>query len=180
MRTAKNTAAWVVGLLLICCLGCARHILTPAKERQTTASARPAWGPQVEGLQCRLRPVRRIWCVGETPTLKVDLRNDGPRIFAFVHSSDAPLYGLCVDGYWHRRLKPTATQGRVWPLAPGVEFTDLSVSLPEAGPAPLTHGRHTIQIAFTFEGVEVVSNPIGVEIVTSATGAAKPSITSGR
>ncbi|MHC4707514.1 MAG: hypothetical protein ACYS8I_10570, partial [Planctomycetota bacterium] len=35
------------------------------------------WGEPVEGIQCQLRPDKIKWHLGETPTLKADIRNHG-------------------------------------------------------------------------------------------------------
>jgi len=52
-------------------------------------------------------------------------------------------------------------------LGPGVEILDLSAVLPHDARSLLTPGRHVIQVAFSFEGIEVVSNPVDIEIAGS-------------
>lgn len=158
-------------LMLICVavalsgIGCARHAARPVKSPEVAAWAEPVWGPATQGLQCRLRPVRRVWHAPEAPEFKIDLRNQGKRIFAFASSEQVPLHAIGVDGRWYACPRPMRAEGPVWPLAPGVEFAGLPVVLPSDTGLPLAAGRHTIQIAFSFEGLEVISNPVGIEIL---------------
>jgi len=114
-----------------------------------------------------LRPVRRVCPGGESPTFKVDLRNRGGRIFAFLCGEQVPLHGFAVDGQWRRRPSPAPVEGKVRALGPGVEILDLTVALPDEARTLLTPGRHVVQLAFSFEGVEVPSNPVEIEIVGS-------------
>jgi len=114
-----------------------------------------------------LRPVRRVCPGGESPTFKVDLRNRGGRIFAFLCGEQVPLHGFAVDGQWRRRPSPAPVVGKIRALGPGVEILDVTVALPDEARTLLTPGRHVVQLAFSFEGVEVPSNPVEIEIVGS-------------
>lgn len=159
-----------IGLLILVIsmmpgLGCARRSLrSQVTKVETVAPALPTWGLNSEGLQCRLRPTKRIWRPGEPPVFRADLRNQGTRMFAFVRSSDTPWRSFCIDSRWHPRPTAPAVEGKVRPLGPGVEFMDLPVSLPESLCTHLGPGRHRVQIAFSFEGVEVVSGPVDIEV----------------
>jgi hypothetical protein len=108
-----------------------------------------------------------VWRSGETPVFKADLRNQGKRTFAFLNSERVPLSRISVDDRWYPYPASGAVQGPVWPLAPGVEFTNLPVSLPTDMQRSLTPGPHIIRVAFSFEGVEAVSNLVGIEILAS-------------
>ena len=156
----------VVSQVTLYC-GCARQTAAPVRQAERAAWAEPVWGPATEGLQCRLRPAKRLWRSGETPVFKADLRNHGKRTFAFVNSERVPLSGISVDDRWYPYPTSGAVQGRVWPLAPDVEFTNLPVSLPTDMQLSLAPGPHIIRVAFSFEGVEVVSNVVGIEILAS-------------
>jgi len=96
----------------------------------------------------------------------VDLRNRGKRIFAFLSTDPIPVHEFSVDGRRYRLMSPSVVQGgHVQPLAPGVEFSNLPANLP--GQVHLAPGRHTVYISFQLEGIEVVSNPVGIEILNS-------------
>ncbi|MBN2131427.1 MAG: hypothetical protein JW741_18140 [Sedimentisphaerales bacterium] len=149
--------------------GCARHRLVPLAPvtrpaKNATAWSKPSWGPETEGLQCRLRPTKRLWHPNGDPSFKVDLRHRGKRIFAFDASEPLPLRRVVVDGREYPASSPPASQGRLSPLAPGMELTNQPVSLPRSVYASLATGPHTIQIVFAFEDVEVVSNRVAIEV----------------
>ncbi len=165
MTALKLALSLMLGIVLTSVPGCSRHVAGPPKPSARLTPAEPTWGPQVEGLQCRLRPVKRVCPAGESPTFKIDLRNRGERVFAFLGSEQVPLHGFAVDGQWRRRSSPAPVEGKARALGPGVEILDLAVVLPDEARALLTPGRHVVQLALSFEGVEVPSNPVGIEIV---------------
>ncbi len=173
MTNVRCVAVLVAGLLAMLCLSCHSHTVLSAGRAGGSAWAAPTWGPDAEGLQCRLRPVKQTWQTDESPAFKVDLQNHGMRIFAFTRSPDVPLHEFSVDGRWYRCPAPAPAPCRVWPLAPKVEFPDLPVTLPQAVCGPLPPGRHTIQVAFVLEGIEVVSNPVGIEVTALAESPAR-------
>jgi len=143
------------------CMGCARpSLIRPDKKKEEPVWIKPTWGMEAEGLQCRLRPARRVWQTQETPTFKVDLRNGGKRIFAFAACESLPVHRIIVDGRVRPWPSPPTKAGKNRPFAPGVEFTDLPLSLSVS----LSAGRHVIQVVLSFEEVEVVSNPVTIEI----------------
>lgn len=165
MTSVKRIAALMIGVVAA---GCAPDTFIGMRQAQDAALATPPWGPEAEGLQCRLRPEKRAWQAGEPLAFKVDLRNRGTRIFAFPRSAEVSPREFSVDGRWRRWPTPPVTACRMWPLAPKVEFPGLPVTLPERICGPLPRGRHTLEVAFAFEGIEVVSNPVRVEITASA------------
>jgi hypothetical protein len=150
----------VVALTVLSCSSCARDAAAPAQQQ-----SQPAWGTQVQGLQCRLRPLGTAWHAGEPPCFAVDLRNGGQRTFAFIGGTQAPVYQVSVDRRWYRLVNPPV-QGKVQALAPGVEIADAPLSLSDSMHLPLKPGRHTIQVSFLFEGLEVVSNPVRIKVLS--------------
>ncbi|NLH43780.1 MAG: hypothetical protein GX448_18225 [Planctomycetes bacterium] len=148
-------------------IGCSRHVAVVRKSRPVHRVAQPQaeWGPLAGGLQCRLRPVKRAYPPGESPAFKVDLSNRGSRVFAFIQSEQAPLDRFAIDGRWKPWPSRPPTDGKTLALGPGVEFTELPAVLPADAQSSLTAGPHTIQVAFSFEGIEVVSNPVEIEII---------------
>lgn len=156
-------------LLLLCLLaaglGCQRRAASPGgpPARERAEFAAPAWGIAAAGLQCRLRPTKRLWHAGETSIFRVDLRNRGPRVFALVVDPLRPDR-ISIDGKWQQRLAPDSTGRKIMPFGPASDFTDLPCTLPPQTASLLTQGRHTVRIAFVFEGIEVTSNPVEIEI----------------
>jgi hypothetical protein len=158
-------------------LSCARHASrasvaqkpkpTQRKVIQRATPAQLEWGPAASGLQCRLRPIKRVCPAGESPAFKADLRNQGGRVFAFLQGQQAPLDRFAIDGCWHPWPARPSVAARTLALGPGVEFPDLPATFPPNAQSYLTPGPHTIQVAFLFEGIEVVSNPVEIEIIGS-------------
>jgi hypothetical protein len=151
-------------------MGCARHasrasVAQRAKPIRRAAPTQVEWGPEAAGLQCRLRPVKRVFPAGESPAFKVDLRNRGGRVFAFVKTDQAPLEEFAIDGRWRPWPDRPPTDGKIVAFGPGVEFPDLPLTLPANAQSDLVSGPHVVQVAFSFEGIEVVSNPVEIEIV---------------
>lgn len=174
METLKK-GVLVVLVLLAAGAGCARRTSVVKRPIQSAPSTTPrlspaaevTWGPVSDGLQCRLRPIKRVYAPGESPAFKIDLRNRGGRVFAFFRGEQAPVYQFSIDGQWHRWPTRPPTEGKVQAFGPGVEFLDLPVTLPPDARPLLTPGPHTVQLAFSFEGVKVVSNPVEIEISES-------------
>lgn len=153
----------ILSLLILSCPGCHRRSENGAPPRvEPVTSTAPTWGVQTEGLQCRLRPVKRLWNPNEPILFKLDLRNQGKRVFAV---SD-PIYpdGVSVDGRWHHRPQPSNVGAKVRALGPGAELAGLSLSLPAATQLPLGPGPHRIQVSFVFEGIQVRSGAAAIEI----------------
>jgi len=148
-------------------IGCARHASTAQRTRpiRRAAPVQLEWGPAAEGLQCLLRPIKRICPAGESPAFKVDLCNRGGRVFAFVRGERTPLDRFAIDGHWLPWPDRAPVNGRTLAFGPGVEFPDLPATLPANAQSYLTPGTHVVQVAFSFEGVEVVSNPVEIEII---------------
>ena len=151
--------------LLVAAQGC-----TAPGTSQTTehlAWGEPSWGPSAEGLQCRLRADRRDWLISETPVLQFDLRNDGKRTFAFWPAQKMQLCEIEFDGKWRRWPDTVMIDSQVWPLAPGAQYNAVTIELDKRFGIKLAPGRHILRIAFTLEGVRVVSNPVGIKILAS-------------
>lgn len=168
MRTFEYRL-WIAVAIAVTDVGCRTRHETAVVHRpmqQRIAPTEVTWGPSAEGLQCRLRPIKRLVGEGESPTFKVDLRNQGGRVFAFVPGPQAPLYRFAVDGRWYP-WPQRPTDGKTQALGPGVEIADMPLILPVDTPSLLAPGWHTVQVAFSFEGVEVVSNPVEIQMTGS-------------
>jgi hypothetical protein len=166
MLDARNGVVFLLCLLVVGGLGCGGRLAEsaiPAKEREV-AFTTPTWGPSSQGLQCRLRPTKRLWRVSEIATFKVDLRNRSKRIFALTCEPLRPA-GVSIDGQWRRWPDSGPEGARILPFGAGAERADLVLSLPRETACLLTNGRHIIRIAFLFEGIKVVSNSVEIEIV---------------
>jgi hypothetical protein len=165
MAHARNGVAFLLCLLAAGTPGCRKESVRPARPsvEAKTEFAAPAWGAAENGLQCRLRPTKRLWRAGEAPAFRVDLRNEGRRIFALAVEPLQPQR-IAIDTQWRRSASETEGR-RVAPFGPGSEFIDLPLVLPPEAMGRLTEGRHIIRIAFVFEGIEVASNPVEIEIV---------------
>ena len=145
--------------------GCRTPPAKPIVPKPDPAWLEPTWGEAAEGLQCRLRPDRRIWQVGERPGFKVDIRNQGKRIFAFLPFHQLQLCRIQFDGKRYQWPSPFMIDSPVWPLAPGAQFNDIAITLHERFKINLAPGRHIVRVVFLLEGIEVVSNPVGIEIL---------------
>ncbi len=110
-------ATFVVLLLVAGAIGCARHtsVARTARPVRKAAPTQMQWGPAAEGLQCRLRPVKRACPAGESPAFKIDLRNRGSRVFAYVQSDRIPLDRFAIDGSWRPWPDRRPTTARSWP-----------------------------------------------------------------
>jgi len=167
MRKVGNLVLLVSGLAIVLAPGCGRHSKAPAKPAARLVRTSPTWGPETEGLQCRLRPTKRIWTLGETITFKLDIRNRGKRLFAFDAREPIHVDRVGLDDRWHRWPRSQTTAAQVRPLGPGVELADLALALPATIGLPLDPGHYSLRVAFLFEGVEVASNPVGIEIAAA-------------
>jgi hypothetical protein len=47
----------------------------------------------------------------------------------------------------------------------GVQFDDIPIVLHEQFGINITPGRHIVRVALALEGVQVVSNPVGIKIL---------------
>lgn len=166
MGTLKYSSL-VVLVVVAVGVGCARRAPVGQTQIQRVAPIEVGWGPAAEGLQCRLRPTRRVVAAGENPAFRIDLCNRGGRVFAFLCGEQAPVHQVSIDGRWRRWPERPPTDGKIRALGPGVEVADLPVILSADTQPSLSPGRHIVQFAFSFEGVDVVSNPVEIEIVES-------------
>lgn len=144
--------------------GCQSPLTKPGSLKE--AWGEPRWGPAVEGLQCRLSAERRSWSADETPAFSFDLRNTGKRNFTFWPAHKLELAEIQFDGKWHRWPSDVKTDSHVWPLVPGSQYNAVSISLDKRFGIELKPGKHIVRIAYSLEGVRVVSNPVGIEILS--------------
>jgi hypothetical protein len=164
MNKVGNAALWALSWVALFGAGCGRHVETPLTRPQPPVRTGPAWGPEAEGLQCRLRPTKRLWNQGETLTFRLDLRNQGTRLFTFDAQEPIRADRIAVNGRWLRWPRPDTATAKLRPFAPGTEFRDLTLTVPPAMRLPLDPGRHDIRVAFVFEGLEVHSHPVAIEM----------------
>lgn len=164
MTKVGNKAVLILLLAALVLPGCSRETSSSARRTDRLVRAVPDWGPQAEGLQCRLRPTKRLWLTGEPLTFKLDLRNQGRRLFAFDVREPICPSRVGVDGRWFHRRRDEASESKIGPLGPGTEFTDLMLTIPPDMDLPLGPGRHTIQVALDFEDLAVLSGPVAIEI----------------
>jgi len=164
MKAQRNV--WMITALLVFIAG--QGCKTPSAQliasQDSYAWAEPTWGEADEGLQCRLRPDKRVWQTGETPTFKIDIKNRGRRMFAFPPSHIQQICRIQFDGKWYNWPGPVMIDSAVWPLAFGVQFDDIPIALHERFGIKITPGRHVVRVALVLEGVQVVSNPVGIKI----------------
>jgi len=169
MKAQRNVYVITVLLLFIAGQGCKTPWAEVFASRDSYAWAEPTWGEADEGLQCRLRPDKRLWQTGETPTFKIDIKNHGQRMFAFPQSHIQQICKIQFDGKWYHWPGPVMIDGALWPLAPDVQFDDISVALHERFGIKITSGRHVVRVALALEGVQVVSNPVGIRVLAMNT-----------
>jgi hypothetical protein len=168
MNTKRRGQLLRIGVLAILAIwGCAEKPDRSVKQftRQPSHVIQPSqWGPDIEGLQCRIRPIKRLWRAKESLVFRVDFRNQGKRGFAMLDDGSVHAERVLVDGRWYSRPRIGAVGGKPRMLGPGDSLEDLPLSLSQEMAIPLSSGSHTIQVAFLFEGLEVVSNAIDLEI----------------
>ncbi|NQT38692.1 MAG: biotin/lipoyl-binding protein, partial [Planctomycetes bacterium] len=156
----------------------------PTTHRVASGASKPsvdpdiAWGPAVEGVQCRLQPDRAVWKAADVPTFRVDVRNNGPK--AWVLSSSWMLVRFEVDGRWYVWSGPVSAQSTLVKPGQGLENVAFGTNCwrfkaEEAPHQPLkfTPGRHTIRVAFhsspedatKSKSIRVMSNPVEIEVL---------------
>jgi hypothetical protein len=165
MEAFKNSLLIILLSVSLTGQGCKAPSAKPNVLQTDTAWREPTWGEAAEGLQCRLRPDRRIWRLGEKPSFKADMRNRGRRIFAFLPFHQLQLCRIQFDDKRYQWPSPFMIDSPVWPLAPGSQFNDIAITLHEQFKINLSAGRHIVRAVFSLEGIEVVSNPVGIEIL---------------
>jgi hypothetical protein len=160
------------------------------KAMEKAETLENAWGVEVDGVQCRLRPDKLVWQVGEMPTFKLDVRNRGTRKDLAVILD--PLAHQVVVDKLVCALRGEGAAPAAKPLPPGKQFDDITFRLNEqwlfgadfGAPPParkignvdtnaklkLTPGRHIVRVAVYADGnekvwVRTLSNPVEIEIV---------------
>jgi hypothetical protein len=156
-------------------------------EGNASGGAEEGWGKAVEGVQCRLRPVKTTWKAGEAPKLLADVRNRGERVFLVYRAQE--MCELQVDGRWYRWAGDISVKSS--PFSPGREYTGIPITLAgswarsgtaKSPPLALEPGRHTVRVAVIArpqgeaiarlddgraimdEPVRAVSNPVAVVV----------------
>ncbi len=151
--------------LLFCSHGCEGPLARLLPSQNDPAAREPNWGEAVQGLQCRFRADKQVWQSDEIPAFKLDIRNHGQRMFAFPPSHMQQICKIQFDGKWYHWPSPVMIDSSVWPLAPGLQFDDIPIMLHKEFGIKITPGRHIVRIAFALEGVEIVSNPVGIKVL---------------
>lgn len=150
------------------------------------AAAGPTWGEAVDGVQVRLVADKPQWNRGETPSFKVEVRNQGQRKLRFV--ALPPCWKLHFYHAWYDCAKAEGVGEAIRPLGPGAEISDFPLSLGgswgwQCGDKPakplflLWPGKESVRVAITLlpargdQGapVTVESNPVEIKILP-ATG----------
>ena len=160
---------WIVALTGVVGSGCIGEPKTPPRQadRQPNRIVQTAqWGPDTQGVQCRIRPIKRLWRADEPPVFKVDFRNRGKRAFALLDDGSVHAERILVDNRWYSRPWLGAAEGKPKLFGPGDQLEGLSLRLSGEMSLPLGYGSHTIQVAFLFEGLEIVSNSVDIEILS--------------
>ncbi len=141
------------------------------------------WGKAAGGVQARLRADKLRWPAGETPKLVLDMRNQGT---ADVGASRLDIFAeLEVDGTWYRNRKLLGDiDVKSFFLRAGAEVDEWVTVTPDDSWCPATRGplgmdqqkplrlspgKHTVRVAFPFEGgIRPVSNAIEITVEKGA------------
>ena len=165
MAVQKGVCLIAIFTALLSSQGCEGPLPGLITSQKAPAWSEPTWGGTAEGLQCRLRPDKRLWQADEIPTFKIDIKNLGRRMFAFAPSHIQQICRIQFDGKWYHWPSPAMVDSSVWPLAPGLQFDDIPIMLHKEFGIKITPGRHIVRVAFTLEGVEIVSNLVGIKVL---------------
>jgi RNA polymerase sigma-70 factor (ECF subfamily) len=177
-------------------MGAGRQAQTPTTSAAPLqADSESTWGEAVEGVQARLRARQTNWKEGTLGRLFVDVRNQGTR-HLLVQANQVHGCELEVDGKWFRRAAYTREiRALPSPFPPGRQYDHIGILLDrhwdEAGEAQrrlgrlqflrLTPGKHPVRVAVTATAgktepgkpVRTISNPVEIEIVSSAVAPAE-------
>lgn len=165
MAVQKGVCLIALSVAFLSTQGCQGPLPGLIASRNDPAWSEPTWGEPAEGLQCRLRPDKRLWQADEIPTFKIDIKNLGRRMFAFPSAHLSQICKIEFDGTWYHWPGPVMIDSSVWPLAPGLQFDDITLTLHRQFGIHVTPGKHTVRAAFSLEGIEVVSNPVGLRVL---------------
>ena len=168
MRSAGVLVLVFLTPLIMPGLGCKKSHEIPIARPERLVRTASTWGPQVEGLQCRLRPTKRLWPAGQDLAFKLDLRNQGKRLFAVDVASPIQPQRVALDGIWYRLPERRRASAKVRPLLPSDEWADLALVVPGVGSLPLTSGYHSLAVGLVLEGIDVTSNAVTIEIAPRA------------
>jgi len=147
------------------CLACVFAAGCESLSRVRLGRRFDPWGNMVEGLQCRLQADKRTWTTAERPSFKLDIRNGGKRTYVFWPAHKEQLCRVEFDGRWYQQPGPVAIDSQVWSLSPGAQYNGLEITLRDGYGIAIKRGKHIVRVGLSLEGVQVVSNPAGIEIV---------------
>ncbi|NQT18877.1 MAG: sigma-70 family RNA polymerase sigma factor [Planctomycetes bacterium] len=154
----------------------------PSKQAKKGAGwiafAEPPWGAPVDGVQCRLRPEKRVWRVGDVPKLKAEVLNQGKRDFDFLKSE--AHFEVQYDGRWYVHGAGEILSGNKL-FGPGKRYEGISIGLGNywcgkedvKKRLQLAPGKHIVRVALddalvpkpAGEMIRVVSNPVEIEVI---------------
>src|SRR5260370_16128657 len=143
------------------------------KEPPATPDPKAPWSEAVEGLQCRLRADKAVWKVGEVPTFRLDVRNQGKRDLEMHAAQDACK--LEFDGAWFDWTGPVSILSGTWPAGRQYDDFEVRVTLEARWasgkkPIDLKPGKHKVRVAYVTldrkQPVRVVSNAVEIQIET--------------
>ena len=161
----KQLLTYILAFLItITTQGCFETLQDSSRYVKADPWSEPVWGLPAEGLQCCLTPDKRIWQQNEIPTFKFDLLNNGKSTFAFWPANKHQICSFHVDNKWYNWPRPTMIESQTWPLTPGASYKGVTIELNKTYGAPLKLGKHIIRIAVNLEGLQAISNPVGIEI----------------
>src|SRR5262249_49934072 len=118
------------------------------------------WGAPVDGVSARVREDKIVWKRNETPSFRLDLRNQGHRDLITFQAQECGK--LEVDAVWYEWTGPYDLKSSGFP--PGREYEDIPITLtggwkatqawtdktqssPPPIPLNLRPGKHTIRFA---------------------------------
>ncbi|MCI0683866.1 MAG: hypothetical protein L0Y71_17305 [Gemmataceae bacterium] len=145
------------------------------KEPPAKPDPKVPWGKAVEGLQCWLQADKAVWKVGEVPTFRLHVRNQGKRDLE-IHMAQAACE-LEFDGVWIDWNAPVSILASRWPAGRHYDDFEVRVTLeaPWARgnqPIALKTGNHKVRVAYVTldrkQPVRVVSNTVEIQVVAAA------------
>ena len=147
--------------------------LTVAKDIPFVEFPEPAWGPTVEGIRCRIRPLRERYSIGDEIRFGFEVESD-QKESEVLH----PHFDLSYDG---QLVQWSGASDWTFPWRNC--FFPFRIGLPLRDEVKVTPGRHKLQVTVhgnpgtytdakgreyrTFEGT-LVSNELEIEVVEAS------------
>lgn len=141
------------------------------KELPAMPDPEVPWSAAEEGLQCRLKAVKADWKVGDVPTFRLNVRDQGKRDLQ-IHMAQAACK-VEFDGAWFDWTGPVSILGGTWPAGRQYDDFEVRVTLAEQWAIgkksiDLKPGKHKIRVAYVTldrdKPVRVVSNAVEIQI----------------